>query len=99
MLYRVIVDAINLLSKSVLYVVYGVHEFNGIKNLIRDMIMTLFPVPLPGLFSSFIISFIIISVKAVELSYVPLYHAVYSLYGAFFGIFHTLMSIFSVRQH
>jgi len=26
--------------------------------------------------------------KAVELSYVPLYHAVYSLYGAFFGIFH-----------
>ena len=36
-------------------------------------------------------------VKAVELSYVPLYHAVYSLYGAFFGIFHTLMSIFSVR--
>ena len=40
---------------------------------------------------------IYVNVKAVELSYVPLYHAVYSLYGAFFGIFHTLMSIFSVR--
>ena len=37
-------------------------------------------------------------IKAVDLSYVPLYHAVYSLYGAFFGIFHTLMSIFSVSR-
>ena len=48
---------------------YGVHEYNGIPNPIRDMIMALFPVPLPGLFSSFIISFIIISVNINPILY------------------------------